>query len=1079
MYGSFYAGGAVLLDLGEWDNAATYEVRVQTDEGSPVTLLAYTPTAGDYAWTLPLAAIDKSLIQTVRATGPGGVTTASAASYGPVLAPVVSYKDQFNDTLDFSSSGGSAMTRTINYIATSGVNQKLRIISIGSETVADMLLSATYDGGALGAPTYYYPTASDGGTYQHIAVWDVLDPTPGPHTVVVTRGAGSSARWFCRAMTVQDCAATVVDTDTFADLGGGPNYGPNTSPAIAGQAYDTSFIISAVGLTGANDTTTPDATHTQTGTTMWATGSTLMAKVMTKAASGPGAIAFSTTVSVAARRWSMFQMIDRPTPHEDVPPIYFFANEGNDTTGDGLTLATAWKSVDKMESFSPVIAGTEFVVKGGQWHRRVSKKTFGQPALDLDCRGTAAKPVKLRTHDGSEAWIGGDEILTGWASATTGETNSVASAAGAEKKTLGSSYPQMAFPCGDDIMCQPASWTRTGYPTSIYDWDMQVKGGDSYTHLSPSQVQNSDRVGGGNSNPPPSAMDPTKEMQCKAVYLSGTAPNDVYTWTVRVQHADIAAHYGSASPVGALLVFKTANIQNKVATITTYNQGSSYIEVTYTGGANRGPEQPSKQYWAILMHPLDLRKIGQFARIGDDVFVIWPAGTTTKSVAAHERSIRVKGNYIERTNVGSGRAVGNVGDEDEGSGNLAMVDDLGGDHVTWDGIIRVRQAINFARPAAVGNFSNPLTNFLQKPGSEIRVEQCYNHRGIHLGSAYGDGAGGAGILFSGRLWLEDCGRTGFYVAGGTGSYGVRVTGGLWLAALAAVHGNPISCYQKGHDVRIDGIFIADAPNFITSQTSGYTFARPPGKANAFGHMFAIGQRNIAASPALRDVNTPAIRIDGNESDTSFSDIWAFGVYTTAMQFFGGDNPGFELKRAALQSLSVPTGNGLGVTITATITTTGTNASVWGGTGQATITDDSNVDATATIYPPSNAVWEKMTRKDGGGYEAKQVGPADLGYTIPAYGGSITLAALSLVRPTIRGDWQAYRAIGTVAKAMPLSTLSLPAGVGDNNNFELDQGQLVPKIVLTKGSTYSVTVRQTNASATNAPYLDTAFSIPVV
>ena len=62
--------------------------------------------------------------------------------------------------------------------------------------------------------------------------------------------------------------------------------------------------------------------------------------------------------------------------------------------------------------------------------------------------------------------------------------------------------------------------------------------------------------------------------------------------------------------------------------------------------------------------------------------------------------------------------------------------------------------------------------------------------------------------------------------------------------------------------------------------------------------------------------------------------------------------------------------------------------------------------------------------------------------------------------------------------MPGSTLSLPAGQGDNDAyFAIDRGVVIVTALMPAG-THDLVVRETNASASNGPTRDTTIQIVV-
>lgn len=1061
--GLAYVDAVVTIDVGEWLNADSFEVKIVSTEGD--ILLDWTASPGNYIWTIPTAAAGKTLAPPLVKAIHGDVSTtvSGQSEFGPIDALAVVYDTGNISSATASSSATLTWTHTVREAQNNILFVALGFYGGGTNTIS----SVTFDGQAM---TLVTGTGAQSPSSRgvNVSLWQLQDPPTGTAQTILATASGSPSRFYGCAVVAEDVDTTLVATATPYWSGTAATSYSNSTPASATQIYQSSLVVAGSYRSGTSPVVSLTGGYTEMEY-ITVTGAEQYLLVGEAEAAGSEVMANGTSItSTGNRSQAIIQIILQPVPHIDTPPIYYVANTGDDNN-DGLTYATAWKSLDRVQSISPLAPGTEIVFEDGEYHRYDTRPASTDFALDVTCNGLSVAPVKLRTRNGGRAYIAGDEVMSGWAAATAGETNSTAVSLGAEKITLGdfATWPQLSFACGDDQMCQPATWSASGYPSSIYDWELSVDGSDSYSFVDPSDIQPSE--------PPPAAFDATKTIQCKAVYVSGTGDNAIYTWTVRIADPAIGTHYGATSPVGAFLIFKSANIQARYETVSAYDEAGSWIECEYTGASNRGPAGvATNNYWTVLGHPFDLRKEGQFARIGDDIFAIFPSGTTTKSVVGVTKTARVRGTYAEVSNLEICRCAADSGD------GLESTFEIGGTgHTLTD--VGSTQAINPGRPAAFGvvQSATPLSeSTITRPYTRL----SFTNSGFRLNNVYGAGYSEANVTIT-RPDLQELGRTGMYFGGSTS--GVTVVDML-LPQHSAVHGNGITSYQSSNHCTINGAAATDTPIALTSQNKFVSIAD---KANDMSCLFFVAQRAIGPSPATRPANTPLMRMDEGDTNSQFSKVVAYGSASASWSWDGYPdyNTGASISRAALQSLALSETNGhkagQGMTLTNVLANEsiafGTGASgtyPWDTYGGATISN-STVDTSATVYPMSSNMWEHYTNT-GSGYAATQVGPSTWNFTIPAYGSAITMQSVSLFSPTIRNGWQAYRSVGTIVGVMPGTSISLPAGVTDNDDFELDVAFLVPKVSLATG-TYTVTIRQTNASATNGPIFNNTITIEVV
>ena len=128
---------------------------------------------------------------------------------------------------------------------------------------------------------------------------------------------------------------------------------------------------------------------------------------------------------------------------------------------------------------------------------------------------------------------------------------------------------------------------------------------------------------------------------------------------------------------------------------------------------------------------------------------------------------------------------------------------------------------------------------------------------------------------------------------------------------------------------------------------------------------------------------------------------------------------------------------------------------------------------------SDLAHQRITRNDARtGYQSVQLGPDSWNWIIPAYGTAKTMVDLKITTNWVRNGFQAGKTIGAIVCTMPGSSLSLPAGQGNNSLFDIDQGFVFFKAAAVPG-TYSLVIRETNAGASNGPTRDTTITITVL
>lgn len=778
-------------------------------------------------------------------------------------------------------------------------------------------------------------------------------------------------------------------------------------------------------------------------------------------------------------------------------PRYYIANEGSDAN-DGLSLAAAVKSVEKLTSFFPggtVPNNTTIVLKGGQYHRMANPDGLSWILnLKTDPSVTEATQPKIITHDGTDAWFSGDQLIpTGWSAASAGETNSTAVSLGVEKRFMGAGFHHLNFFCVDHFMLQPCSWhpddmnTADGYPSSIHAWDAGEYGSDGMMHYPdgsvPSQPMQSD-------GSPPAAYDPAFEIQYKVVNVNGS---DMLR--VKIANRKIAEHYGAVSPVGAWVGIVTANVQVNYGLIISYNQAESYIEFEYnntSGATPAGTNSGSRVAWNIRGCPFDLRKVGQYAYSADQTvaYAIFPVGSTTatRSVARQNRGVYLDLKCWKTVNVGSCRQTS----WRRQPTTTPAWQINGSTDSTFDGVF-VKQLLDPERNNAIqdrtGGDSMPSyrTKF-----TRLRIEENRNKRGIALSRAQGV------LLDMQGAEIAECGRTCIYFDGSdsadaSGLHLPNVVRNFVLALNASVHGNGVSVYPNARRTTFEKFFILGQAGYCCTFQSSAGFDRYDVLKNGMlSNYRAPGTNPVGRYP----IETSNIYGYARQSYTEYSHLISIGQdihFSSDGETGVGSNHSSVLSNIVTASVTgnrFPAPNGVlgtlaGVTMRDVFAYQdkyyGNGPADWSAFG-ATLDNCSINTADPWTGSPSVEHWKKLTRKADGTYEDVQYGPDNFGYVLPGYGSPIVLANFPVTfdRLWCRNGLQKGRQFATVVGVPPLSTISFPAGVTDNDLIFQDSVDKSRVMFLNNAAAgvYHFTVRVVCAKATGPTSRDVVVTFTV-
>lgn len=973
---------------------------------------------------------------TIRATDAGGNIGTQAIAFTIQAAP------NWIVTQDATGAGGALETvasKSVTVTTTLASNRIglafTSLINGGAETIT----SATW-GGVPMTLVAGNTVATDGTRMQLVACYRLDNPPVGSATVTVNRTGATSSRWNLQVVVVSDANLTFIDSDHYTSQTDASSFTP-TASTVTGTEQTALLFAAGEQISQSNvaNFTATDWTSVYRHQAANSPAlSTLFRRDFTAAGTASATVVHSTGTSL--RGMAAIMLVLESVDAVAVVPTYYVANSGNDAN-DGLSLATAFKSLDPIDALT-FDAGTTIILEDGQHHRRATRPTYGTPILSANSLGTSLNPCVLKTRSGGQAWISGSEVKSaGWSASTALETNSTAFAAGAQKITLGSflTYRQCAFPTIDGNMLVPCSWNAQGFPTCPHDWEYYMEGTDSFTFLPDARVQEG-------SGSPIASFDMTKisagvGVVCTSVFASGSD----YTWTVRVYDPAIAAHYGANSPVGAALYFVSDNTQMQMRRITAYSQASSYVEAVYLDISNAGPRVPGF-FWAILFHPLDLVQEGQFARIGNDLHAIFPTGTV-RAISAGDKGVLLEGGAWE---IGPGVGFCDFSNDQAESSAFDNFLIARGGPWAHTGTMSFKNGLNPGRPGLLAALDDgPGQRWHDAALDRIDTEAVTTFSVFRLTEATD--------LLVDYVRAVEVGRGGVYAAGS--AYNI-VINNLETPYSAPIHGQPLAVYQGAHSVTVGRMLTVGVVAAFTLQSDSAT-ARPPGKNVEVTNFFMTQARAVSTSAAGSPFSTQLVRVDSDFTDCLLSKGVADAKGYVAVSI--GDAVGMPAVNSNLAQIA-----------------SSRTSSMPGGVTSRSVGDGFTGDGAA--YPLSDTQWKRLTDTGSGSgpYETVVIGTLDYGWTVPAWHTSFAMIDLIPFYAPLRGPWQAGKAMMTLLGISPLSTISFPAGITNNDLFFIDGAEVVPLAQPTKGA-YSITVRETNVSAyaVNGPTRDTVIAFTII
>lgn len=963
------------------------------------------------------------------------MATADLLPFGITVNPTGAVAVLFGNSASGQAAGGS-LTSTTTVQVNAAANQVLiaAVFIGGSDDVVSV--TATGYAGAV-AMTKIAGTKSTGlaSRNHNCEIWALENPTLGDQLVTVTRSGTNGVRFYVSAVVAYDVdlAASVVDSNAvFQNAPGSPSFSSNLTTTQNDLMVVSAF--SGFQFTGA-DVASPLAPQTAIQNV---DPSDYYGGISYRQAGAAGAVAMGATTNNANWRSAIVVSISlKATAHVTVAPT-FYADPAGDDNDDGLTALTAVRTLSRIQKF-PKQPG-KIVRINGFIRNDAPPVSSTDYALSVIESGSASEPVRFETWGSDPPAILGDVLYpTGWTAATLAETNPFF--ANIEKRDMGAPMEWGQAPFCGGMMLMPAQWAKGVTLTGIHWWNDTATGSAAFYHYTAAEF-------GGNSDP------------TKMVSYTGTAPNIV----VQIKDPAIGAHYGTNSPVGRGLSYRTGTggNTNECIEITYYDQATGTIR------ASGGPGVPATEgYWAIRFHPVDLVMSGQYAysQNTQELFAAFPT-SDERSVMRYNFGVLLQGDYLQMDGVGVGRC-----SADPGIQQFALL--CQGDN----------GSVSNSTIAQIGIMGSPDSIRVYgevgpAPGYAFSGSTDWAFTGIRMLEAWGTSGGfrifGQNINVDG-LYIRDAGGTYLYYGGASTGVSSNIDGCEQLG----VHGNVATSYQRSFDVTFTKFAAMNAISPITSQNNDPTIRV---KSNEYTNGVITGRRSFAG---VFD-NLYGFRLDGGDYDSLIDHCATWNaptILTDNAAPNNASNDGMVFQRSSTDAIGITAISCSGVTMADLITTAtgGNTIAQWQSIGGATSPPPARCSQitqtpTGTL---TDAVWEVMSRNAGGvaGYTGFQLGPDDWNWQIPAYGAARTMVDLHLTTPSQFSGLQQNSSFSSVYGAMPGSTLSLPAGVTDNDEFGLDRGLLRYSAGnLTANKT--ITVRETNASATNGPTRDTVIAVTI-
>ncbi len=355
---------------------------------------------------------------------------------------------------------------------------------------------------------------------------------------------------------------------------------------------------------------------------------------------------------------------------------------------------------------------------------------------------------------------------------------------------------------------------------------------------------------------------------------------------------------------------------------------------------------------------------------------------------------------------------------------------------------------------------------------------------------YAPTGGGGGIEALGPIYSE-----------GTGG-GVRVAGfgdgpvlvsDFVICPRASIHDNHGNVYQRMMNVTLQNGVCCGAQNPMATQWDDSSGTIPPGPGvnRVFRNLWLSGLTGIDGARSANGI----LRVDDGLCDSSIDRV--FSVYGGSSSFGSGagaePNTNLVVSRSVLDTVARSSTSDGNTWFSGTFR----NCVFFGKSGQASAYSTTSeyieafggtcidcVDVPGSLFDGviTDDIWRCFTMNDTfDGYEAVPAFADQLGLTMPAYGSARTITKPAFVHQRFYTGHQAGLMYGTVINVNPLSTVEILAGAGDNDKLEptLAGGiNVIPSEACPDQNTFTIVLRVTDEGATNGPYQDFEYEIPI-
>lgn len=716
-----------------------------------------------------------------------------------------------------------------------------------------------------------------------------------------------------------------------------------------------------------------------------------------------------------------------------VGPFFVDLAAGNDITGDGSSGAP-WAHIPGdpaagglVPAFNVLAAGA-VNMQGGQHHRPASYAARSSKHLQFLRAGTAGSPIVYGAYGSGAPVIDGSEILTGWSAASSGDVFANPDLANIQKKAVtgvsGTAYFNTI--CEGEKYLAPAQWPS---PACAYDFNRYYAGTDAYILLSPTDFAS----------------------------LVTTGANDSFaagfktcTITSNVGANNLKSHYGSLDLTGYVVsCLMVGNLLQEWG-IDSYDVATGKVHFHIPNASQLLSNSAGWFGFAIRYHPFDIVQAGQCAYdVGRTTAFAHFFGSAERSIirlpygAVFDHDyVKLSGLTLARFGITDGAAVLNTGSATTRTG-LELLN------------VNLRHIFNSSRNWAL-YLNDPMTTFSI---TNLDVQDCgVGVGGVSIGAAAGGTITGLRQRHGGR-------STPYF---NNVAHNI-VASDIDVSDYDDVHGNGPTIYQGANHIEVKQFYAMNRPRPVSVQ-SDYT---APSRANHFHH-FVTDTKMPYPGAQFTPADYAWQSFDG-ETDSLFE----IGIIGGAMQIHPTAgrpaSTGLVMRNLVIGNISAAELPGISVQ----------NCLIFrmGSAGLSSLSGTGATDLGGNVFDPTGsweglittAMQEMLTRNTGGsGYVQRNLGHSGYPWIIPAFGATIALSDGVLTTTALKIGHRAFNTFASFIGTQPGSSLTLPAGVTDNDLFALWKNKPYPLANLTTAGTYHLTFHEVNGALTH----DTVVAVTV-